>query len=156
MVLSNLAIVAVLAAVTYLVLFRRHNRFRATGRASARAGMGNGATVAGPASGTRMKSQAQPAASAPAGRMCTHAVSIERDLLPCDAAKALGEKRFLSHEAPDLPLVDCDRDKCTCRYIHHSDRRSNEERRLPFMTHKGFGFEVDDERRKSRTDRRRS
>jgi hypothetical protein len=155
MVLSNLAIVAVLAAVTYLVLFRRHNRFRATGRASARAGTGHGTPVAGPASGTSMKSQAQPAASAPAGRMCTHAVSIERDLLPCDAAKALADKRFLSHEAPDLPLAGCDRDKCTCRYIHHSDRRSNEERRLPFVTHKGFGFEIDEERRQS-NDRRRS
>lgn len=155
MVLSNLAIVAVLAAVTYLVLFRRHNRFRATGRASARAGTGNGTPVAGPASRTSMKSQAQPAASAPAGRMCTHAVSIERDLLPCDAATALADKRFLSHEAPDLPLAGCDRDKCSCRYMHHSDRRSNEERRLPFVTHMGFGFEVDDERRQS-NDRRRS
>ena len=155
MVLSNLAIVAVLAAITYLVLFRRHSRFRATGRASARAGMGNGSTARGPVSGTRMKSQAQPAARAPAGRMCTHAVSIERDLLPCDAAKELGDKRFLSHEAPDLPLAGCDRDKCGCRYIHHADRRSNEERRLPFVTHKGFGFEVDSERRES-ADRRRS
>ena len=155
MVLSNLAIVAVLAAVTYLVLFRRHNRFRATDRASARAGTGNGTPVSEPASGTSMKSQAQPAARVPAGRMCTHAVSIERDLLPCDAAKALADKRFLSHEAPELPLAGCDRDKCTCRYLHHSDRRSNEERRLPFVTHKGFGFEVDDERRKS-NERRRS
>jgi hypothetical protein len=154
MLLSNLAIVAVLAAITYLVLFRRHSRLRAAGRASDHGGVGDGGTAAARATGTKMQSQAQPAA-APARRMCTHAVSIERDLLPCDAAKALEDKRFLSHEAPELPLAGCDRDKCGCRYIHHSDRRSNEERRLPFVTHKGFGFEVDSERRES-ADRRRS
>ena len=155
MVLSNFVIIVVLAAITYLVLFRRHNRLRATGRTAGSGSVARNTTAPGPTAATRMTSQAEPAAAPPGRQMCTHAVSIERDLLPCNAVTALGDKRFLSHEAPDLPLADCDRDKCTCRYLHHRDRRSQEERRLPFVTHKGFGFEVDGERRKSK-DRRSS
>ncbi len=156
MLLSNLAIVAALAAITYLVLFRRHSRLRAAGRGSARAGVRSGNAGSGPAAGTRMNSQAASAAVPAKPRMCTHAVSIERDLLPCKAAQDIGDKRFLSHEAPDLPLEGCDRDKCACRYVHHSDRRTHEERRLPFVTHKGFGLEVDNDRRKTSADRRRN
>lgn len=152
MVLSNLVIVVVLAAITYLVLFRRHNRLRTAERPAGRGTVS--AMAADESSVATSPSEGAAASPMPARRMCTHAVSIERDLLPCKAVQDLGDQRFLSHEAPDLPLAGCDRDKCTCRYLHHSDRRSNEERRLPFVTHKGFGFEVDGERRK-KNDRRR-
>ncbi len=43
----------------------------------------------------------------------------------CDAVRALGEKPFLSSEAPNLPLDDCDRPHlCRCQYRHQPDRRS--------------------------------
>jgi hypothetical protein len=32
-------------------------------------------------------------------------------------------QRFLSREAPQLPLKDCASASCTCRYQHHEDRR---------------------------------
>jgi hypothetical protein len=31
--------------------------------------------------------------------------------------------RFLSREAPALPLKNCVNDECTCHYAHHDDRR---------------------------------
>ena len=55
-----------------------------------------------------------------------HAVSIRGgDCGRCEAAKSLAGLRFLSGEAPALPLPDCDRpDACRCRYQKHSDRRT--------------------------------
>jgi hypothetical protein len=71
----------------------------------------------------------------------------------CKAAKALAGKQFPFHEAPTLPLDDCEADTCTCTYLglwerrkwhrraqpdrrkmirylqHHPDRRSHKERR---------------------------
>jgi len=32
--------------------------------------------------------------------------------------------RYLSNNAPQLPLPKCDSKKCTCHYKHHDDRRS--------------------------------
>jgi hypothetical protein len=52
-----------------------------------------------------------------------HAVSIAPGPRCCGAARALRERRFLSREAPPLPLKDCDRAECTCRYEHYEDRR---------------------------------
>ena len=48
----------------------------------------------------------------------------------CDAAKAERGKRYLSKDAPNLPLSQCDRrERCDCRYRHHEDRRAKEDRR---------------------------
>ena len=52
-----------------------------------------------------------------------HAVSIATGPRCCAAARELRGQRFLSREAPPLPLKACDRADCTCRYEHHSDRR---------------------------------
>ena len=41
----------------------------------------------------------------------------------CAAAQALRNKRFLSREAPRLPLKDCDTPgQCQCVYKKHDDR----------------------------------
>ena len=55
-----------------------------------------------------------------------HAVSIKGGGTGrCEAAKALAAQRFLSGEAPALPLPDCDRpDTCQCCYRKHGDRRT--------------------------------
>ena len=67
-----------------------------------------------------------------------HAVGIKFPAYACDAAKALAGKRFLSGEAPDIPLPDCDGRECECTFIHFKDRRTGKDRRSPF-TPAGFG-----------------
>jgi hypothetical protein len=52
-----------------------------------------------------------------------HAVTIAPGQRACAAALALRKHRFLSSEAPTLPLKKCDNPRCTCRYEHHGDRR---------------------------------
>lgn len=52
-----------------------------------------------------------------------HAVSIEVGRNSCHEARAMEGQRFLSREAPPLPLKDCSSASCTCRYQHHEDRR---------------------------------
>lgn len=62
-----------------------------------------------------------------------HSVSIRTAGKSCSAANAIEGQRYLSSEAPQLPLADCDRpEKCRCRFIHHEDRRSGDERRNPY------------------------
>jgi hypothetical protein len=62
------------------------------------------------------------------------AVSIQPGERACACAISLEAKRFLSGEAPRLPLRDCDRAACTCRYRHHEDRR-REPRRYSDQAH---------------------
>ena len=67
-----------------------------------------------------------------------HAVGIKFPSYACDAAKSLAGKRFLSKEAPPIPLPDCDGRDCECTFMHYPDRRSGKDRRSPF-TPAGFG-----------------
>jgi hypothetical protein len=53
-----------------------------------------------------------------------HAVSIEPTLSCCSQARSIKPQRFLSEEAPSLPLRQCNAAVCDCRYVHHADRRS--------------------------------
>lgn len=55
-----------------------------------------------------------------------HSVSIQSgEGGRCEAARALAGQRFLSTEAPPLPLADCSKpDDCRCRYSKHGDRRT--------------------------------
>jgi hypothetical protein len=57
-----------------------------------------------------------------------HAVSIATGPGCCGAVVRLRGKRFLSREAPVLPVKGCDRGDCTCRYAHHEDRRKGPRR----------------------------
>lgn len=60
-----------------------------------------------------------------------HAVSVASPLIgACRAAEKCNGRRFLSSEAPHLPLSGCDALHCHCRYQHHEDRRSEESRRV--------------------------
>jgi hypothetical protein len=48
----------------------------------------------------------------------------------CAAAHDLRKKRFLSKEAPSLPLPECgNRSGCECTYKHHEDRRGKQRRK---------------------------
>jgi hypothetical protein len=74
--------------------------------------------------GTAPEAPVKPRATKPAKPvMSYHAVTIAVGARSCAGAQALQEKRFLSREAPKLPLATCDLLKCECRYTHHADRR---------------------------------
>jgi hypothetical protein len=69
-----------------------------------------------------------------------HAVSLEISGTACEAAKALGDKRFLASAAPHIPLPECDAPDCNCHFIHHDDRRVGLDRRKQYRkVYSGFG-----------------
>lgn len=43
----------------------------------------------------------------------------------CEAVKAIASQRFLSADAPKLPLNACDAANCRCTYQHYVDRRTD-------------------------------
>jgi len=58
-----------------------------------------------------------------------HAVGISTGVSCCRASVLLRQTRFLSHQAPPLPLQGCTLPKtCKCKYRHFSDRRSGPRR----------------------------
>ena len=57
-----------------------------------------------------------------------HAVTIQPGRLCCQEARALQGQRFLSREAPTLPLRNCTCENCTCLYQHYGDRRAGARR----------------------------
>jgi hypothetical protein len=68
--------------------------------------------------------RSQRPSSAGTGRAAAyHCVAIACPDRACDAAKNMRSNRFLSHEAPLLPLPKCTTTPCRCRYLHFSDRR---------------------------------
>ncbi|MBT8085636.1 MAG: hypothetical protein HKN35_05050 [Woeseia sp.] len=85
-----------------------------------------------------------------------HAVSVRPGLSSCAAARTVNGTRFLSAEAPQLPLPDCDETTCTCRFAHHNDRRANDDRRSPFQTSAGITLTQTNGERRRKTDRRHS
>lgn len=58
-----------------------------------------------------------------------HAVTIVPGPRCCRAVKGYTDRRYLSVEAPTLPVTGCDAHQCTCRYVHHDDRRVEDSRR---------------------------
>jgi hypothetical protein len=59
-----------------------------------------------------------------------HAVSVAATSDCCSAARVLQRSRFLSAEAPSLPLTGCmAKQSCRCFYRHHDDRRAKPRRR---------------------------
>jgi hypothetical protein len=46
----------------------------------------------------------------------------------CEAARSLGGQRFLSKEAPTLPLSGCAAAQCSCSFAKLSDRRTDSRR----------------------------
>ena len=74
----------------------------------------------------------KPRHRAPSGKKSYHAVSIKFESRACMAAKSLEGERFLSGEAPRLPLPKCDVSDCLCHFAHHKDRRISKDRRNVF------------------------
>jgi len=82
-----------------------------------------------------------------------HAVSVVPGPRACGEAKALHGRRFLSREAPVLPLKNCGAPHCECRYEHHEDRRKGN-RRAHDLGVSIDGYEGHDHRQKSKRGRR--
>jgi hypothetical protein len=61
-----------------------------------------------------------------------HAVSIRHDDCVCPTVRALGTRRFLANKVPNFPLPSCDAPRCNCRYMHHEDRREQDNRRAVY------------------------
>jgi glycosyltransferase involved in cell wall biosynthesis len=57
-----------------------------------------------------------------------HAVGIVPCMGACQAARIASSTRYLSAEAPRLPLADCVMRSCTCHYRHYQDRRKSQRR----------------------------
>jgi hypothetical protein len=77
-----------------------------------------------------------------------HAVAVKPAKCACAEVRALQLTRFLSNEAPPLPLAGCTVTTCTCRYVHYSDRRLGEDRRDAYRPR------VDHLKERARRDRR--
>jgi hypothetical protein len=59
-----------------------------------------------------------------------HAVSVVTGRWCCEAARGQLGTRYLSREAPRLPLDACNSpESCSCMYRHHADRRAPTPRR---------------------------
>ena len=79
---------------------------------------------------------------------------------PCKAVRELGGGRYLSDEAPDLPVPGCTAERCTCSYIHYDDRREDD-RRNPYGQYASnpygqFANQAILGERRSRVERRKS
>jgi len=58
-----------------------------------------------------------------------HAVAISTGVSCCKASVFLRQTRFLSSQAPPLPLQGCSQPKsCVCKYKHFGDRRNGPRR----------------------------
>ncbi len=81
-----------------------------------------------------------------------HAVSVRPGGCGCEAVNALYGERYLTRDdVPNLPLAECTLVKCTCRYVHHEDRRSRQGNRraaYSFQTEM-YGFSGQQDRRRS-------
>lgn len=62
-----------------------------------------------------------------------HAVSIVPKPHACGKARGLYRLRFLSKDAPALPLAGCDARLCDCHYRHYEDRRREPRRASDVM-----------------------
>lgn len=98
----------------------------------------------------------KPVSHSSSSKTAYHAVSIKFSGNACNAARELEGRRFLSSAAPKMPLAECDVLECSCRFVHHDDRRAHKDRRSPFGP-SGFGSATGSYKQEQRNgrDRRR-
>ena len=94
----------------------------------------SGSNKKSPKSATRTKSSISP----------YHGVEVKMPYDACEEVLKLHGKRYLSANAPILPLSGCDQ-HCTCKFKHHNDRRQ-EDRRDSFSS-SGIHFNGEKNRR---------
>ena len=84
-----------------------------------------------------------------------HAVTVAPGPRACPEAHRLQGRRFLSREAPPLPLEGCGSPECECRYEKHDDRRKGN-RRAHDLCVAIDGYEGVEQRQKVRRGRRQA
>lgn len=83
------------------------------------------------------------------------AVTIVPGPSACEAVLSFGDRRFLSGDAPILPLTDCGSPSCTCKYVHYEDRRDvSDDRRQPFSMRTDLHTTTGGEEKRQRAGRR--
>jgi hypothetical protein len=94
------------------------------------------------------KTPVRPAAVKQGSASPYHAVAVIPGPSACASAHRFAGKRYLSLQAPRLPLPTCDAAACNCRFKHFNDRRAGPRRRadVGFMP----GTFNGDERRQTR------
>ncbi|MEH6448712.1 MAG: hypothetical protein V7765_08580 [Oleispira sp.] len=85
-----------------------------------------------------------------------HCVETHHHAQCCNAVKELHGKRFLSAQAPTLPVNGCDQEHCHCDYIHHDDRRIEVRRDDVGLQHDMYGQNGETEHREPRRGRRKT
>jgi hypothetical protein len=58
-----------------------------------------------------------------------YGVTVQPGMNSCKAVEKMRGRRYLTHEAPKLPLPECRRSNCQCRMIPEDDRRTGFDRR---------------------------
>jgi len=111
--LIGIAVVVVLALV-----------LRSNGKASGRKKVASGAKARTDKTGTKERAK-----SPPANRY--KAITITCGENACAAVLAIKDKRFLvkDQDIPPIPVPGCDAKKCICIYVHHEDRREEDNAR---------------------------
>ena len=84
-----------------------------------------------------------------------HAVSIVPGPRACAEAQAMAGQRFLSRDAPVLPLKKCGSVHCECRYEHYDDRRKGN-RRAHDLCVSIDGYEGEERRTQAKRGRRQT
>nr|HPR07576.1 hypothetical protein [Denitromonas sp.] len=82
-----------------------------------------------------------------------HCVTINPGQGACRTAQTLKGIRFLSEEAPLLPLASCDATRCRCTFSHYKDRRRGD-RRNPYRPENHSHVSQGNEERRDRRGRR--
>lgn len=76
-----------------------------------------------------------------------HAVMIKCGNGACEAAVAIQGKPILSHQAPTMPLPECDHTNCSCHFSHRQDRRDDERRTAYAAAYENVVLATQDDRR---------
>jgi hypothetical protein len=74
--------------------------------------------------------RAPEASTTPTRARYYHAVAIVPKTSSCEEARSVAGVRYLSREAPPLPLPTCPQpERCRCRFEKFDDRRQDDDRR---------------------------
>ena len=106
-------------------------------------------------SASRWQDQSERIARTPTNMPTHRAVSICPGVVSCQAVRQHGETRFLSGDAPLLPLRECDQSNCECIYEHYDDRRGEDDRRNTYAAYSGFDPIQGKEERRDKDERRK-
>lgn len=96
----------------------------------------------------KVSASAKPQRSSPPTAF--QSVSILQGPKACCASKDVAKIRFLTKQAPALPLAGCTmQDECHCRYVKHTDRRTEARRLIDVVGMSALLFESEERRAKA-------